>query len=308
MDVFADILDLTRMSGHAARAEFQAPWGVSVPPRAEAAFLHVTRGTCVLQVRGEREVVRLTQGDVALLPRGVGHELGDAVGTQHVDFSALVRAEGGKVGPLRHGGGGEACTVVWGAHCFEPGAGNPFLDMLPPLVVSRADEIAGDRSLAMTLQLLVAEVVGARPGAAAVGRRLVDVLFVQMVRHWVEREPEGRVGWLFALRDAQIPRALARMHERPDQAWTVDSLAREAGMSRATFARRFQELVGTGPLHYLTAWRMRLAARLLRTSTHSVAEVASRVGYESEFSFSRAFRRVWQEPPSRYRRRLEGAG
>jgi AraC family transcriptional activator of mtrCDE len=97
------------------------------------------------------------------------------------------------------------------------------------------------------------------------------------------------------------------MHERPQHGWTVASLAREAAMSRAAFARRFHALLGEGPLGYLTTWRMRLAAQLLRTTTLSVAEVAARVGYESEFSFSRAFRRAWAAAPSHYRGK-QGSG
>ena len=303
MDVFTDILELTRGTGRAARAELRAPWGLRIPPRPEAAFVHVTRGNCVLRMNGSKDLVRLNQGDVLLVPLGGGHELGDAADSPHVDFGELMRTKAAPDGVLRHGGHGEACAVVWGAYCFETRAGNPFLDVLPARVVCRADEIALDRSLGTTLQLLVAEVVAGRPGAAAVARRLVDVLFVQLVRHWAERQPEGRVGWLFALRDERVRRALARMHARPQHCWTVASLAREAAMSRAAFARRFHELVGEGPLGYLTTWRMRLAAQLLRSTELSVAEVAARVGYESEFSFSRAFRRAWDEPPSQYRKR-----
>lgn len=302
MDVFANILELSRLTGHAARAEFHAPWGLRVPPRPEAAFVHVTRGTCVLRLRGEKDVTRLNQGDVVLLPHGVGHDLGDTADGPRADFTELMRTKAGPDGSLRHGGKGEPCAVVWGAYCFEARGGNPFLDVLPAKVLCRADELALDRSLGPTLQLLVTEVVGGRPGAAVVSRLLVDVLFVQLVRHWAERQPEGRVGWLFALRDERVRRALARMHERPQHDWTVASLAREAAMSRAAFARRFQQLLGEGPHGYLTTWRMRLAAQLLRSTSLSLAEVAARVGYESEFSFSRAFRRAWDEAPARYRK------
>ena len=301
MDVFANILEVTRLTGHAARAEFRAPWGLRVAARPEAAFVHVTRGSCELRMRGGKDVLRLNQGDVVLVPHGVGHELGDAVDSPVADFAELMRTKAGPDGSLRHGGQGEPCAVVWGAYCFEAHAGNPFLEVLPAHVLCRADEVALDHSLGTTLQLLVAEVVGSRPGAAVVSRLLVDVLFVQLVRHWAERQPEGRVGWLFALRDERVRRALSRMHERPQHGWTVESLAREASMSRAAFARRFQELLGEGPHGYLTTWRMRLAAQLLRSTALSVAEVATRVGYESEFSFSRAFRRAWDEAPARYR-------
>ncbi len=128
-----------------------------------------------------------------------------------------------------------------------------------------------------------------------------------MVRGWLARQPEGRAGWLGAVRDPQVGRALALMHGEPQRAWAVESLAAEVACSRATFARRFRELVGEPPLVYLTRLRMDVAARLLRESEASLAEIAGRVGYASEFAFNRTFHRVRGVPPGRYREQVREA-
>ena len=247
--------------------------------------------------------VVLSQGDLVLLPHGAGHEISSIDAGTPVDF-AQVWSQTDPDGTLRLGGSGDACTILWGAYCFADVAQNPLLEVLPSQIVFSADEIARDRSLGVTLQNLVIEIGEPRPGGAAIARRLVDILFVELIRNWSERMPESQRGWLLALRDKRIGLALSRIHAEPARDWTVESLAREAVMSRAAFAKRFTQLVGLGPVSYLTAWRMQIAARLLRTTDLGVAEIASRVGYESEFSFSRAFRRARQNAPSHYRRQV----
>jgi transcriptional regulator GlxA family with amidase domain len=137
--------------------------------------------------------------------------------------------------------------------------------------------------------------------------RLVDVLFIQIIRGWLEQQPEGSAGWLGAVRDPQVGRALALMHGEPRRDWTVESLAAEVACSRATFARRFRELVGEPPLVYLTRLRMDVAARLLRDGELSLATIAERVGYGSEFAFNRTFHRVRGVPPGRYREQAREA-
>src|SRR5262249_21783392 len=144
-----------------------------------------------------------------------------------------------------------------------------------------------------TLRLLSVEARSRSPGRETIVTRLIDVLFVQVVRSWLESEgARNEHGWLGALRDARIARALAAMHEDPRRAWTVEELASHAGVSRSRFAARFTALVGEPPLAYLSRWRMQVAARLLEDPELTIAEVASRVGYVSEPAFSKAFKRA----------------
>src|SRR5262249_3621234 len=159
----------------------------------------------------------------------------------------------------------------------------------------------GARDVAAIVELLALEVGARRPGARAAVARTLDMLLISAVRHWAARADDS-ASWLRALRDPDVARALALLHDRPAAAWTVESLAREAHLSRAVFARRFAELVGQPPLHYLAGWRMHLAAHRLKYSTDSVETIARDVGYTSEFAFNRAFSRHRGQPPGRYRR------
>src|SRR5262245_21190637 len=154
-----------------------------------------------------------------------------------------------------------------------------------------------------TLRLMAAEARELRPGGEAVITRLADVLVVQAIRVWLETDPAARTGWLGALQDKQVGRALTLIHRDPARAWTVASLARELAMSRSAFAARFTELVGEPVMHYVARWRMQVAFGSLRDENATVAEIAGRLGYGSEAAFARAFKRVTGVAPGSVRRR-----
>jgi transcriptional regulator GlxA family with amidase domain len=156
--------------------------------------------------------------------------------------------------------------------------------------------------LDLTLRFLSAEVRAPSIGSEAVLSRLTDLIFVQAVRAWVAAQPDSHTGWVGALSDPQIARVLGLFHKQPERPWTVATLAREVGMSRSTLARRFREILRETPLVYLSRSRLEAAAELLRTENLSLGEIAERVGYQSEASFSRAFRQHMGKPPAEYRR------
>lgn len=143
----------------------------------------------------------------------------------------------------------------------------------------------------------------ARPGSATVMARLSELLFVEAVREYLAGLPAQRRGWLAGLRDPAVGRALALIHARPEHPWTAEALAAEAILSRSAFAERFTGLVGVPPMSYLTAWRMQVAAQCLRESRRSIAQIAAAVGYESEATFARAFKREMGFSTGEYRRR-----
>jgi AraC-like DNA-binding protein len=157
------------------------------------------------------------------------------------------------------------------------------------------------------LEAMGSEALSPRPGGTTVMLRLADILVIHAVRSWIDAGVDGRDGWLAALRDPQIGRAIVLMHRQPERAWTVATLAAAVNMSRSVFSDRFTALVGAPPLLYLTRWRMHLAARWLREDRTSLGEVATRLGYESEPSFSRAFKRHVGVPPGAVRRRALSA-
>ncbi|HSH42917.1 MAG TPA: AraC family transcriptional regulator, partial [Arenicellales bacterium] len=140
-----------------------------------------------------------------------------------------------------------------------------------------------------------------KPGGETVITHLADILIIQAIRAWLEKAPQTGSGWLVALRDRHIGRALSAMHRNPEQPWTIQRLAGEAGMSRSAFSARFTELVGEPAMRYLTRWRMQMARLELKNSAEPMIMLAERLGYQSEAAFSRAFKRVFGVPPGSVR-------
>jgi AraC-like DNA-binding protein len=204
---------------------------------------------------------------------------------------------------LRHGGGGALTRLVCGAVRFDhPAAGN-LVASLPGVIRIEALSAPEIEHMQLTLGLIAAETMRPRPGGEAVITRLADVLVIQAIRAWIETHPDAQTGWLGALRDPRVGRALALIHADPSRAWTVASLAREAAMSRSAFAARFTELVGQPAMHYLTRLRMEVAVNTLSEDGATVAQLASRLGYRSEAAFARAFKRSVGVAPGAIKRR-----
>ena len=183
----------------------------------------------------------------------------------------------------------------------HPAARN-LVASLPATIYVEAPSSPQAEWLQSTLRLMAAEAKELRPGGEEVVTRLGDILVIQAIRSWIETDPAARAGWLGALQDRQIGRAISLIHREPAREWTVASLARELAMSRSAFAARFTELVGEPVMQYVTRWRMHLALSALREERVTVAELASRLGYRSEAAFSRAFKRVVGVPPGAVRR------
>jgi AraC-like DNA-binding protein len=308
-DVLTTVVDSLRLRGSVfCRAEMAAPWGLSIPEGPHAHFHLVERGSCWLRLQGVEEPVPVSSGDLVVVPHGRGHVLLDNPRTPAIPLAQLVGPRAAS-GPhrMRHGGNGPETRLVCGAFRFERRDGHPLLSLLPPVV-----HIPGDRGrpadgIESLLRFLAAETRDPRPGTEAIVSRLSEVLFVEALRAWMEDLPEGEGGWLGALRDRHVGAALGLIHRYPDRDWTVAALAAEVGMSRSPFAARFAALVGEPPLSYLTRWRMHTAAELLQDDALSLAQVASRVGYESEPAFSKAFKRQFGIPPGTWRRRPSAA-
>jgi transcriptional regulator GlxA family with amidase domain len=152
----------------------------------------------------------------------------------------------------------------------------------------------------------VTQAANREAGAGAMLAKLSEVVFAETLRRYVRELPEEQTGWLAGARDAQVGKALTLLHHRHAHPWTVADLAREVGVSRTVLSERFRHFLGEPPMTYLTRWRLRLGARALTGTSHSVAEIASQVGYESEAAFNRAFKREYGEPPARYRKSQAG--
>ena len=320
MDVLSEILKSVTLEGALFyNAEFSAPWGVLSPESRRVAPVvapqggHVIIFHLVTEGRGsarlpEGENLPLEAGDVVVLPHGDAHILENGAPRERQDNGKeLQRVIEQGLRLARMGGGGELTKLVCGYMVCDPRLSRMVLSGLPPIfkVNIRADD-AG-RWIESTIRFSVDPAGGARPGDGAVLAKLSEVLFVETLRRYVDRWPEGRAGWLAGARDPEVGRALALMHRRPAHPWTLADLAREAGISRSVLAERFRLFMSQPPMAYLTRWRLQLGARLLQTTSRSVADVATEVGYESEAAFNRAFKRSFGAPPARFRQQARPA-
>ncbi|RKH12982.1 AraC family transcriptional regulator [Corallococcus sp. CA053C] len=301
MDVLANVLGVTQLGNTMlCQSELLAPWGLDIDAHTKTAVHLVQRGVCWLHLEGG-EPMRLVPGDLALVGSGVRHRLTDSPhGPVEPWEEALTRMKD-RLAAEPPSASADCTSLLCAAYEFEQDGQHPLLALLPQLIRLHVDSSDDSGQFQALVRLLSHESGRKLPGSEIVIPRLVDSLFVFIVRAWLDSQPVGAGGWFGALRDPQIGRALSLIHESPEQPWTVESLAARVALSRAAFARRFGELVGEPPLKYLTRWRMSLAAKILKTTRESVDEVATRVGYDSTTGFGKAFQRHLRVSPGRYR-------
>jgi len=301
-DVLADVLDSMRLTTLVyGRLELYAPWGVQFPETAGAHIIVVARGSARLEVEGLEGAISLSAGDLALLPHGGGHSLRDAEGSPLHVLEKDSCQGGHRPGTHRLGGEGARTVLVAGAFRLGVAPRTLLFEGLPRVIHFPADEPVTSPTLTSAVQLFIAESASTSPGATVIMSRLADILFVQALRTHIAGSRCQEHG-LCALADPQIGKALSLIHERHAEPWTVESLATAVALSRSGFAARFSELVGEPPLEYLARWRMTKAAQSLRESELPLSEVAASIGYQSEASFNRAFKRWGGVAPGAYRR------
>jgi AraC-like DNA-binding protein len=314
MDALSDVLRAVRLTGaiffdiHASE-----PWVAETPPGeaiVDAMFpgsehlicYHViTQGSCWACVPGESPT-RLSAGDIMVLPHGDTHVLSSTPGLRRTPDMTLYRMPSdGKLPVSISMGGSHGAPVhfVCGFLGCDARPYNPLLSALPRVILVSGH--AGG-ALAAYVQFALAESKQPRMGGQCVLGRLSELMFVDVVRHYLETLPADRTGWLAGLRDPFVGRALSAIHRDPAHDWTIESLAKNVGLSRSALAERFTQFVGQPLMQYLTNWRMQLAANHLLSGTESVAVIANRIGYESEAAFSRAFKKAVGTPPSQWRK------
>src|SRR5262249_51057792 len=265
LDPIAEVLHDFRLSGsYYCRSELRAPWGLEIPRWCGASFHFVAEGSCYLRC-GSGEPLRLDEGELVLLPRGGSYILSDSPDSDVLPADSLSKemiSHNAKL--LRHGGDGELTILVGGGVRFEDPGLHPLVDLMPDVLHIRRRDREQDEMLRAMVAAMGAEAHSPRPGGATLMTRLADVLVVQAVRWWLDHDTERCSGWLTALRDPKVGKALALIHRRSEERWTVGTLAKEVHLSRSVFSARFTELVGTPPMQYLTRGGMRPARRLPR--------------------------------------------
>jgi len=250
---------------------------------------------CATATLRAREIVGFPRNDPHLL--GSNLDLRPVVGSD-----VIVASPEGGLYVARHGGDGAGTQLVCGFLGCETDEGNLLISTLPRALRLNIEEGSAAEWIRTTFQYAADEVASGRPGSETVLAKLSELLFVETVRRYADTLPEDETGWLAGLRDRYVARALALFHRDIARPWTVDELGREVGLSRSALGERFTRLIGVAPIHYLTNWRMQVAAEKLRNSSASLAEIAVRVGYESEAAFSRAFKKTFLTAPATWRR------
>ena len=299
----AVMLDLRLAGSFFCIAEFRAPWAVALPAQTPPRFHFVAEGSCFL--RHASGATRLESGDLVLVPRGEAHVLSEQPDGPGVSVESLPLTTLGASGALLQHGGIGARTVLLCTKVECHGLlAQMLMRVMPAFVHVRAADHQDD-VLRPVLEAMTREVRAARPGSATVLTRFADILVINAIRSWLQTDRANMPGWLMALRDPQVGRSIAIIHERPEDTWSVAALARAAAMSRSAFAKRFLGLVGLSPMHYVTRVRMHRAHAILQQERISVAALADRLGYESESAFSRAFKRHIGIPPGGARRQSE---
>jgi AraC-like DNA-binding protein len=312
-DALSDVLRSVRLKGGVfLDARFTAPWAVNsyvtaedckpilAKPAQMIAYHFLIEGRMLVSVEGE-PAMEVRPGEVVLLPRNDTHVLASENGLAPVDGRHFVQpAPAGGLAKVVYGGGGAPARMVCGfLGCEE--SYNPLIASLPRLLTINAHEATSRDLIETSLRFAVAELVEGRLAASSILSRLSELLLVEAVRRYVDRFGGELKGWLKGLKDPNVGRALALIHQNMAASWTADALAKEAAMSRSAFVERFTALVGVPPIRYLTALRMETAKTQLRETAMSVAQVAYAIGYDSEEAFSRAFKREVGMPPRSWR-------
>jgi len=313
MDALSEVLKIVKVdSAFFHNAEFSAPWSFSSPDSCKLApYIHQSSGHVIVyhlliegkayaRLGGER--LEVLPGDVVVFPHGDSHLLESGYCPRSLDVeSELQRIFARGLTLSRFGGGGEVTRFVCGFLVCDSNLSQAFLAGLPRMFKINLRQEESGQWLENSIRYSIADAKSRNPSTEAVLARLCEALFMETLRRYISLLPEKHTGWLAGARDAEVGKALAQIHRRPETRWTIADLAHEAGLSRSVLAERFRQYLGVPPVAYLTRWRLQLGAQMLRSSNFSVAQIAAKVGYDSEQSFNRAFKRNFGSPPARYR-------
>ncbi len=321
-DPLSDVLKTVRLTGAVFfEIAAQGPWAVASPPRDLIlpkilpgadhliAYHVVTAGQCFATAAGGQPML-LKAGEVVVFTQGQPHIMssqpGMRAGPPASDVLEVATA-GRKPFGINYGDGRASTGLVCGYFACDARPFNPLLESLPAMFKAGDADNQGGGWIVDFIRIAVAEAAENHAGRESVLTKLSELMFVDVLRRYLAALPAGQSGWLAGLRDPMIAKALSLMHEKPAHPWTIEELAKQAGLSRSVLAGRFAQLVGLPPMHYLAKWRMQIASELLTSSTANIARIAAETGYGSEESFSRAFKKMVGVAPSAWRRRGNSA-
>lgn len=285
-DVLGDILETLRFRGSIFfRSELAAPWGMTLPDISSPRFHIVLVGECFVG-SNDHDAVKAEEADIIMLPNGKSHWIADKPGRELIPSARAGKAC--ELGNPLFQKGKITNRLICGLVHFDQGASHPILDALPDMMHFSMLESAGP--IWSVVKLIDAEMQGNQNRGSRIADRLTEVLFLQLLNHYVNENKEAS-GFLAALRDRRVYRALTLFHQEPEFNWTLTSLGERVGMSRATLVRRFQEVVGVTPMAYIADWRIMKAHSLVKYSATPFENIADATGFASARTLSRAFQR-----------------
>jgi len=293
MDVLSDILRTLHLRAEVfLHACFRGDWAVDTSGERRATFHMVASGGCWLHMDDLPEPIALTGGDIIVFPHDAAHTLSNSESTPADDFPRNQVPALETQGP--------AVILICGYFDFDRHSWNPLLESLPQVLVIRNEDALKIPLMETLGRFLTYEVESTQAGSNLLIDKLSEILFIHVIRSYMEKNKEK--GFIAALADKHIGNALSKIHEKPSENWSVESLAQAVGMSRSAFAERFSRLVEMTPMSYLTHWRMTQAYEIFLTSEQSVAQVAEQCGYQSEVAFAKAFKKHFGFGPGQARK------
>lgn len=303
MDILTDVLNTLELKGWLGSwSEVAAPWRLDFLPSQDSTFHIFHAGGGYLRIAGDPTPRRIEDGDLLVFPHGHAHTISDGLASpQTLPYQALAYHAHGECRILPFEGEGPTTVLLCGAFHFENAGHFPLLQFLPEVIHIPGKQGRLTPGLARLMELTLSEAADPQIGSDAVLRRLCELLFLQIIRVWIDQQSTTSSGWLTALRDQSISAALSLMHQSPERNWKVEELAEAVALSRSAFFSRFTHLVGEPPLKYLTRWRMSRARQLLKQGI-AVEQIADHLGYTSEVAFRKAFKREIGIPPAEYRK------
>lgn len=303
VDVLSEVFATLRLQSRLYfDTDLRGNFSIQVPSEKRRIRFHLVRqGHCWLQVRG-KEAVELKENDLAIIPNGVEQIISKHPDLRPVLLSRLLQNGACKDGVLAYGTGDSVSRLLCGFCQFDEEIEHPVISSLPDLIVIRMADLGAQPWTSTAVRLLCLESDLKGQAMNGILTRMLEVIFMQTVRRMSQAPGNINNGFIAALCDRQLSRALYAMHDRPQAVWAISDLARLSGMSRGRFAEKFARMVGVPPIEYLTNWRLMKARTLLTNSSLDMAEIAHRCGYKSVPSFTRRFKQKFAVGPGHFRR------
>jgi len=300
-DILADVLKVGELGSRVVcRPKLPAPWGLQFDPKNKAMFHIIKKGSCLFYENKDAIPIPLHQGDLIFIPKRNYYQIKSSQNVPAVnlneELNRLSKVTDTKNKQMTH--------MICGAYELKSNMSLPFFSLLPKYFHLSAEQINSSAELSSIVQILRKEDSNKNIGGELIIARLLDILLILIIRVWLDTTNDESIGWLLGTLDTEVGEVLSIIHERPQERLTIESLAKETAMSRTKLLNKFTKIVGISPIQYLTNWRIDLSKQLLSSTDLSIFEISNSVGYESEASFGRVFKKIEKMPPGQYRKSL----